>query len=223
MAIFLVLQAQSSLFEVGLFLNSQSISTHREDKKYSSRTLIPAIDSLLKQNNLSLNDVAALGVNQGPGPFTSLRIALTTANGLSFATGIPLIGHNSLEALLMESSNEQWPATIALLNAFNNDLYYGFFTSTGLEIGCNKSEIVFTMLKERFENVPLRFLGNGTTLYKNKILAIFKNVYIPDPLLEECSLQQLACMTYASYEAKKGLEKILLPHYLKDIAYATHL
>lgn len=227
MIIFLVLQAHSTLYEVGLFSSTHCIAQHSEDKKYSSRNLIPNIHSLLDQTNLHLNDIAALGVNQGPAPFTSLRIALTIANGLNFATGIPLIGHNSLEALLLEFKNEQWPITIALLNAFNNDLYYGLYTKNGLEIGCQNNDLLIALLKDRFskeaDETQIRFLGNGAALHRNKILAVFKNAYIPDPLPQECSLQQLACMTKDSYELKKGLQEILLPNYLKDIPYTSQI
>lgn len=223
MANFLIFQAQSTLYEVGLFSNTHCIAFHQEDKKYSSRNLIPAIDSLLQQNNLHLTTIDALGVNQGPGPFTGLRIAIATANGLSFAAGIPVIGHNSLEALLLENNNNLWPLTIALLNAYNNDLYYGLYTAKGLEIGCKNSTALFCLFKEQFKDLPIRFLGNGAMLHKESILSSFKNAFIPNPLPAECSLRQLAFMTQKSYEAKKGLEKFLLPYYLKDIAYTSQI
>lgn len=223
MAIFLVLQAHSTLFEVGLFLNTQCLASKSEDKKYSSRNLIPAINTLLESNNLTLNDIDAIGVNQGPGPFTSLRIALTIVNGLNFATGIPLIGHISLEALLLEFKNEKWPHTVALLNAFNNDLYYGYYTKDGLKIGCLNNDLLFELLRKNFaqdkDESRIRFLGNGASLYENKIAALFPTASVLNPLPHEPSLQQLAYMTVESFEAKKNLENLLLPHYLKDIAY----
>lgn len=223
MSLFLIFQSHATLYEVGIFSDTHTIATHREDKSYSSRNLIKSVQTLLEQNNISLNAIDAFGVNQGPGPFTSLRIAITTANSLHFATGIPLIGHMSLEAILLGCIDSQWPVTVALLNAFNNDLYYGFFINQDLKIGCKNNDLVFALLLDQFQEKPIRFLGNGAALYRNKIKSIFKNSYIPEPLPEEPSLQQLAIMTHSSFKSKQGLHSFLLPHYLKEISYATPL
>jgi tRNA A37 threonylcarbamoyladenosine modification protein TsaB len=47
----------------------------------------------------SLSEVGALAVGTGPGGFTGLRIALSYAKGLAFATGLPLVGVSSYDAL----------------------------------------------------------------------------------------------------------------------------
>lgn len=223
MAFFLVLQANHSFYEVGIFSNQNCLSMHQEDKRFASKNLIPTIQSLLQKNNLSLAEISAIGINQGPGPFTSLRIAVTTANGLSFASGILLSGHNSLEALLCEYTNQNYAVTIALLNAYNNDLYYGIQTHEGLEIGCMNHETLFANLLKRFAKTPLCFIGNGTALYRAKIISLFSEAFLPDPLPQECSLQQLAFMTFQDYSKQHNLKTSILPYYLKDIAYKTQI
>jgi len=57
-----------------------------------SEYLLPLIDKLLKKNKIKFNDLRGLFVVSGPGPFTSVRIAVAVANTLSFALKIPLIG-----------------------------------------------------------------------------------------------------------------------------------
>ncbi len=219
------MQANYSTYEVGLFSNSyRCLGSSIEDKKYASRDLIPTIEKLLTDNNLSLKDVDAIGVNQGPGPFTSLRVIITTANGLALATKIPLIGINSLEALLDENPDSQWPITIALLNAYNNDLYFGIQSPAGMEFGCENAQLLIKQVKDRFSDVPIRFLGNGVTLYQNEILQAFGyQAHIPNPVPEGCSLIQLAFMTDTAFSQNERLSEQLLPIYLKNLRYALQI
>lgn len=224
MDLFLLLQAHYQIYEVGLFCQQKCIDSFRNDKKHSSRDLIPAIASLLERNNYALKDITALGVNQGPAPFTSLRVIITTANGLAFATGIPLIGINSLEALLNENSTPQWPYTVALLNAFNNDVYFGIQSPEGLEIGCQNNLTFLTALQNRFKNKEIRFLGSGTLLLHHEIRSLFgTHASIPEPCAESCSLQQLGLMTAQAFAKKELHQEQLLPLYLKNMRYAIQV
>lgn len=221
---FLLLQANYQTYEVGLFSKNQCIDSCVEDKKYSSRDLIPAIDAMLDRNQITFKEIAAFGVNQGPGPFTSLRVIITTANGLAFATGIPLIGINSLEALLNENKDAQWPYTIALFNAFNNDLYFGIYSPSGLEIGCENGHVLIEIMKNRFADKMIRFLGNGALLLRNELIAAFGHkAYIQEPLSEACSLQQLGLMTAAAFAKKDSFHEQLIPIYLKNIRYSAQI
>lgn len=58
-----------------------------------------AIDALLKKNSKTLQDVALVAIPLGPGSFTGIRIGLSTAQGLSMALGIPVVGLPSFEVL----------------------------------------------------------------------------------------------------------------------------
>lgn len=224
MYIFLLLQAHYQTYEVGLFSNNVCIDSFSEDKKYSSRDLIPTIASMLERNRYSFKDISAFGVNQGPGPFTSLRVIITTANGLAFATGIPLIGINSLEALLNENQDAQWPYTVALLNAFNNDVYFGIQSPSGLEIGCENGHSFIETLQERFPNTTIRFLGNGSALFKTELVSAFgSKAYMQEPLGEACSLQQLGIMTTDSFLKKDSFQEQLIPIYLKNMRYNSQI
>ena len=224
MPFFLIMQANYISYEVGLYSESYCIEKIIDDKKYASRDLIPSIKAILEKNNIDLSSLAAIGLNQGPAPFTSLRTIVTTANGLAFATGMPLIGINSLEALLTEYKNMQWPVSIALLNAFNNDLYYGIETIDGLTIGCENNVQLFERLLQQFPQDPLLFIGNGALMYKEKLLELFgARGHFLDPLPEGCSLEQLACMTIKTYSNKEKMHKQLSPIYLKDILYTQQI
>ena len=69
----------------------------------ASKMLAPLVGQLLTQNSLALSDLKFIAANRGPGPFTTLRTVLASVNGLAFATKLPLIGVDSLDAMLHES------------------------------------------------------------------------------------------------------------------------
>lgn len=59
--------------------------------------LLNALDTLLHTTSFKLNDVAAVAVRVGTGKFTATRIAVTVANTLAFARGIPVVAFRTFE------------------------------------------------------------------------------------------------------------------------------
>ena len=69
--------------------------------KVLSSSIIPSIEKILKESKINLKDIDAFVVGLGPGSFTSLRVGLATIKGLAFATGKPLVGVPSLDAIAL--------------------------------------------------------------------------------------------------------------------------
>jgi len=61
--------------------------------------LTPAVDRLLVTADVEVADLRAIAVAIGPGSYTSLRVGLAVAKGLSMAHQIPLIGVPTLEII----------------------------------------------------------------------------------------------------------------------------
>lgn len=64
-----------------------------------TRLLLPTIDELLQSLQLTLRNMDGLAVSMGPGSFTGLRVGLSTAMAMRLATGLPIVGVSTLEAL----------------------------------------------------------------------------------------------------------------------------
>ncbi|MFC2056350.1 tRNA (adenosine(37)-N6)-threonylcarbamoyltransferase complex dimerization subunit type 1 TsaB [Chloroflexota bacterium] len=60
--------------------------------------LLPHLSHLLNQTDLSLQLVDCIIVARGPGSYNGLRVGISTAKGLAFSLGIPIIGISTLEA-----------------------------------------------------------------------------------------------------------------------------
>jgi len=63
-----------------------------------SRTLMPMLESLLRNSGQSIEDVALVAVAAGPGSFTGLRIGISAAKGLAWARALPCAACSTLEA-----------------------------------------------------------------------------------------------------------------------------
>jgi len=71
---------------------------HNSSEDYSS-WLLPAVDRLLKTENVSLTDLQACAVATGPGSFTGVRVGLTTVKAWSEVYGLPIAPVSRLDAL----------------------------------------------------------------------------------------------------------------------------
>ena len=78
-------------------LNNLTIES--TDTNYHSVYLIPKIRDILKENNLLISDLDAIGVNIGPGSFTGIRAGITIARVLAQQANTKLVGINSLQIL----------------------------------------------------------------------------------------------------------------------------
>jgi len=60
-----------------------------------SAELLPKINQLLKDNDLTLKDIKKIAVFQGPGSYTGLRVGIAAANSLAVCLSIPIMGYKS--------------------------------------------------------------------------------------------------------------------------------
>lgn len=67
--------------------------------KGQAERLLTLAQELLKQSNIPMNQLDAIGVGIGPGNFTGIRISVSAARGLALGLGIPAIGVNAFDAL----------------------------------------------------------------------------------------------------------------------------
>ena len=204
--------------EIALARDNKVLATSSIGKELASAQLIPTIDALLSNQHYQLCDVSHIIVNQGPAPFTTLRTIIVTANGLAFARKIPLIGVNALEAFMTEYADPNAAPCVVLLNAFNKAVYYGFMDPVQQQpvTGYAPIQTCITMIQSTYKNMPIRFLGNGTQLYRTEIESAFgPQAHIPDPLPLTTSLQQILNDGIKQLQKGQGTTKFLEPIYLK--------
>ena len=72
---------------------SRSERRHAED-------LTPMIDFVVRGSGVLLSEIDAIAVDVGPGLFTGMRVGIASAQALAHVLSVPLVGVDSLEALV---------------------------------------------------------------------------------------------------------------------------
>ena len=97
---FLALETSDAYTSVALLRHGETLFV-RESTEHNdhAEVLDVMIQEVLAEAGLGFPDLAAIGISQGPGSYTGLRIGYATVKGLCFATGLPMIAVPTLAAL----------------------------------------------------------------------------------------------------------------------------
>jgi tRNA threonylcarbamoyladenosine biosynthesis protein TsaB len=90
------------------------------------RSLIPALRDLLLELEIAPSDLNAVGVGLGPGSYTGLRIGVTAAKTLAYATGATLIGLDTFEAIARNARADALHVSV-VADAQRHELYVADF------------------------------------------------------------------------------------------------
>lgn len=133
----LALETSTDLCSVVVIANGKTKSKIENNiKKLHAEKLISLIDQTLKNININLESIPAIAISIGPGSFTGLRVGLSVAKGLCYATGKPLIAVPTLDALALKAAEvckivkryiDDDLYICPILNAKQNDFYYSLY------------------------------------------------------------------------------------------------
>jgi tRNA threonylcarbamoyladenosine biosynthesis protein TsaB len=115
---------------VGLLVDGEVVA-ERSEVTYASHavSLLPLIDTALRQAGCALRDLDAIAVSSGPGSFTGLRVGVSVAKGIACATGLRLVAVPTLEALARTVADHHG-VICSLLDARKGELYAACFESS---------------------------------------------------------------------------------------------
>lgn len=80
----------------GELLASKQLNISRGQAEH----LMPIIEEVIDQANVSYDDLGLVAVTNGPGAFTGMRIAIATAKAVGLAANKPVIGVSTFSAIL---------------------------------------------------------------------------------------------------------------------------
>jgi tRNA threonylcarbamoyladenosine biosynthesis protein TsaB len=99
--------------------------------------LAPLIEQALHQAGITRQDLTAIAVGVGPGPYTGLRVGLVTARTLSYVLEIPVHGVCSLDVLAIEAV-ENGPVTagefLVATDARRKEIYVARYDGQGARL-----------------------------------------------------------------------------------------
>ena len=102
-----------------------------------SEHLVPMIQSLLSTCGVTMQDMDMIAVSTGPGAFTGVRIGLATARGLALASGLPVRGVTSLEAVAhgVPADERSGRGVLALIDSKRDDVFAQLFDADLSPVG----------------------------------------------------------------------------------------
>lgn len=126
MTTILALETSAAACSVALSINSIVTEQMTPTQRGQSQVLLPMVDALLTDANLSLTDIDALALSIGPGSFTGLRVAMSVVQGLAISSNIPVIPISSLQVLAQTAYRERGiKKALVCVNAYMGELYWG--------------------------------------------------------------------------------------------------
>ena len=136
MSYILNIETSTTNCSVSLFKNSELVSFKQEnDQNYShSKSLHVFINDLLEGSKVSPKNLSAISVSKGPGSYTGLRIGVSSAKGLCFALGIPLISVDTLDAFAHQIESPDG-FIVPLIDARRMEVYAGMVDAMDTHIG----------------------------------------------------------------------------------------
>ena len=94
----LALDTSTTTGSVAVGVDAAAVEVRLAPPVRHAEALLPAVDYALRAAGLTRHDLAGVAVGGGPGSFTGLRIAASTAKALAHALGVPLFAASGLLA-----------------------------------------------------------------------------------------------------------------------------
>ena len=186
-----------------------------------TQTVLPVIETILKNCDLSVGDIDAFACSKGPGSFTGVRIGAAIIKGLAFGRERSCIGVSTLKALAMQFAD--FPCDGALIcpvmDARRGQVYNALFSlKNGLITPlCDDRAIEINTLSRELADYdkPIYFTGDGYFLAQESIS--LPNVQKTPRILQQQNAYAVALT--ALEQIKSGLpydnDITLLPSYLR--------
>jgi tRNA threonylcarbamoyladenosine biosynthesis protein TsaB len=128
-----------------------------------SIVLLPALHDLCKFSRIELSSVDLFVCTIGPGSFTGLRVGASTIKGLALATGRPVVGVSTLEALAFNIIDSKM-LICPMLDAKKNQVYTALYRAGHDNVLEKRENERVTDIEEFLESIDEEtiFVGDGS-------------------------------------------------------------
>ena len=177
----ILIETSTALCSVALAQDG-AVTSYRESsapKAHASLTAV-FIQEMLAERGITLADCDAVCVSKGPGSYTGLRVGVSTAKGLCFGSGKPLLAVGTLDTLVAQANSvisseveksKPFRYIIPMIDARRMEVYTAVFEKTVSEAETPATYMQITetapmiidenSLAEYLEQGPCLFIGDG--------------------------------------------------------------
>lgn len=181
-----------------------------------SELILPMLESLLTEADISLRQVDALAFGRGPGAFTGVRIGVGVAQGVAFGADLPVLPVSTLAALAQAADATR---VLAAIDARMDEVYWGQYRRDESGLMCLQGEecVVAPEATPRVSGEGWLGTGSGWGAYGDHLRARHAGQLVgvrADALPRAAAVSQLAVAALAAGEAVSAEQA--LPVYLRD-------
>jgi tRNA threonylcarbamoyladenosine biosynthesis protein TsaB len=129
----LALDTATELCSAALWIDGACVSRQSERPRAAGQLILGMVEQLLAESGLTLEHLDLIAFGRGPGAFTGVRLAVAVAQGLGFASGVPLLPVSDLRALAAQAFAQPGAPRRALIcqDARMAEVYWGCFECLG--------------------------------------------------------------------------------------------
>jgi len=218
------IETSTAVCSVGLSGDEdQAIEHSFVESRIHSEKLQTLIQQVLKEAGAGMGDIDAVAVSIGPGSFTGLRIGLSTAKGLCFSIGKPLLSVSSFEAVATAAARSYpfYERFFIAMDAKQSDFYTGSFRN---ESGLVETETDVTVMPSEIIGQELPDDGKTLVLTDTPFMVaeILKGAFRCEHVLDFCRGEVVASIGMRKYRQKEFSDlSSTEPLYLKDFVVKT--
>jgi tRNA threonylcarbamoyl adenosine modification protein YeaZ len=124
--------------------------------------LMPTIDQLCRKHQVRPGDLGEVAINIGPGSFTGLRIAVTTAKMLAMTLGIKVVAADATQVIAAGVDSDTAPHLAVCLATRQDTFYCGLFEQHGKGWQlCDDAKVMTVEQLLANTSRPLAMVGEG--------------------------------------------------------------
>jgi len=126
----LALDTSSLACSVALQAGDTVVWRHEEQAREHTRLLVPMIEEVMAEADLTAAELDAIVLGNGPGSFIGMRIATSVAQGLAHGAGIRIVPVSSMLAIAAEVMATQGAKAVAVCqDAHMDEVYLGLYAA----------------------------------------------------------------------------------------------
>lgn len=163
----LAIDAATEACSVALQIGDDVISQFEVAPQQHSQKLLPFVDQVLAQADLSLSQLDAIAYGQGPGSFTGVRIGVSVTQGLAFGADLPVVGISNLAAMAQQAiATTKCQQVVTAIDARMAEVYFALYQNDqGLAQLVDKETVIKPELLTAMELNQAASAGTGWQTY----------------------------------------------------------
>ena len=163
----LMIETSTECCSVALSEGAQIVAARiNETPRQHASQLAPYIQEVLQEGGLTARDLDAVAVSEGPGSYTGLRVGVSTAKGLCFGAGKPLLGIDTLR-ILADQAEGCFDRIVAMIDARRMEVYAAPFDCSGNKLDETRAIILDAdSFRQELESGTVLFIGTGVEKFQ---------------------------------------------------------